>query len=134
MTQLTAEQFYSIAFIENHLDENASWDGTMFETYGVEVDFVKSQDPNKIWTLIDVDYGMSVVAGWHFVNRIGYFISEEPWTDANAHFYMPNEFDCELCNNTMIEEDSRCVDCGNEDLEICIDCCTDKEHIDERNL
>ena len=131
MTELTEDQFYAIDFIQNHLDDNASWDGTMFETYGAEVEFIKSQEPNKIWTLIDVDYGMSVVAGWHFVNRIGYFISDKPWTDENTYFYMPNEFECIKCNIEMVEEDNRCIDCDDE---VCYDCCTEKEHQDERSL
>lgn len=130
MTELTEDQFYEIDFIQNHLDDNASWDGTMFETYGAEAEFVKSQEPNKIWTLIDVDYGMSVVAGWHFVNRIGYFISDKPWTDENTHFYMPSEFECIKCNVEMVEEDNRCIDCDDE---VCYDCCTEKEHEDYRN-
>lgn len=52
-----------------------------FETYGEEYEFVKAQDPNKIWTEVDGDSGTYIIAGWHFVNRIHYYITEEPWTD-----------------------------------------------------
>jgi len=45
--------------ILNHLDENASFQsddgGIMFETYGDEVAFVKSQPPANIWTYGDGD-------------------------------------------------------------------------------
>ena len=70
--------------IYNHLDDNASFQdetgkGIMFETYGDEVAFVKSQDPAKIWTYGDGDDGGGYIwAGWSFINRIGYFITEVP--------------------------------------------------------
>jgi hypothetical protein len=76
------EQFKPIT---NHLDSNASWqnddgNGIMFETYGEELEYVKKQNPNCIWTLMDSDDGEEplVVEGFHFVNRIGYFITENP--------------------------------------------------------
>jgi hypothetical protein len=73
--------------IENHLDRNASWsvwegNGLLFETYGQEVLFVKQQDDHYIWTLVEGDDGdsMFIVSGWHYVNRLGYFITTHPWT------------------------------------------------------
>ena len=89
--QLTEAEFDAIEFIENHLDDNASWGGTMFETYGDEYEFVKSQDPQKIWTYIDTDNGIAVVAGWKYINRIGYFISKHPWTDEFAEYVIKDE-------------------------------------------
>lgn len=77
--------------IQNHLEADAPNDGAMFETFGPEVDFVKSklpdskgnggQDADKIWTLLDYDGKLYICAGWHFVNRIGYFITQKPWSD-----------------------------------------------------
>jgi hypothetical protein len=65
--------------ILNHIDSNASFDGMMFETYGDEVEFVKSQSPDKIWMYGDGDDGGSYIwNGWHIVNRIGYFVTEVP--------------------------------------------------------
>jgi hypothetical protein len=67
--------------LPNHLNPNASWvigdgPGFLFETYGEELAFVRSQDPRTVWTLIDGDDGnLWVVSGLHFVNRIGYLIS-----------------------------------------------------------
>jgi len=67
----------------NHIDKNAAGDSCMFETYGKEVAFVKKQDHHKIWTLISIsNYRNSYITpGWHHANRIGYFITEIPWTD-----------------------------------------------------
>lgn len=52
----------------------------MFETFGPELDFVKTQPENTIWTLLDDDDGNPVIIqGFHFVNRIGYYITKIPW-------------------------------------------------------
>ena len=68
----------------NHLDDNASWQtedgrGFMFETYGAELDFVSSCDPNHIWTYADGDDGTYLSNGFGFVNRIGYFVTQKPY-------------------------------------------------------
>jgi hypothetical protein len=58
-----------------------------FETYDEDLDFVRSQNPNHIWTLLDDDNGVpTIVAGFHFVNRIHYIITIKPWDDANLSF------------------------------------------------
>ena len=68
----------------NYIDENASFqnedgEGIMFETYGAEVAYVKSNSPEHIWTYIDGDDGGGyIISGWHFVNRIGYFVTSVP--------------------------------------------------------
>jgi len=64
--------------VKNHLDDNASGDGFMFETYGPEVEFVKDTPEERIWTLVDGGHHGIIVAGWHYVNRLGYFITEQP--------------------------------------------------------
>lgn len=66
----------------NHLNPNASFDwgagyGTLFETYGEELAFVQSQPADTVWTLLSGD-GDVIVSGFHFVNRLGYFISKTP--------------------------------------------------------
>ncbi len=78
------EWFNTYKPIPNHLDKNASFQtdegiGYMFETYGEEVEFVKTQDPACIWMYGDGDDGGSYIwNGWHIVNRIGYFVTEVP--------------------------------------------------------
>jgi len=62
--------------IKNHLDDNASWDGCMFETYGKELEFVKAYDGKHVWTLLEGDEGTYISSGFHFVNRMGYLITE----------------------------------------------------------
>ena len=62
---------------------------TLFETYGSDYDFVTNYDHTKIWTWVDGDDGTYILAGWHLVNRIAYYITEEPWSD--AHMVVPFE-------------------------------------------
>lgn len=62
----------------------------MFETYGPELDFVQSQEANKIWTIVDGDNDNTFyMAGYHLVNRIGYFVTEVPWQTGDE------EIECE---------------------------------------
>jgi hypothetical protein len=68
--------------ITNHLDSDASFEGMMFETYGDELEFVKAQTNNRIWTFQDGDYGDLIITnGYHLFNRIGYFVTRVPWED-----------------------------------------------------
>lgn len=68
--------------IVNHIDPNASFDfgygGCMFETYGEEFEYVRLQNSDCIWTLIEEDGVLFVGSGLRFVNRLGYFVSQTP--------------------------------------------------------
>lgn len=98
--------------IANHLDSNASFQdesgqGIMFETYGDEVDFVKSMNPNKIWMYGSGDGGGTYIwSGWGFVNRLGYFITEVPFPENTMIQVLVAEPDltCESCDE-IIDED-----------------------------
>jgi len=90
--KLTEEQFDGyFTLVDNHIDTNASFDGKMFETYGSELELVREMaKQNRVITIIESDEGSDVdeegftspnmyyVSGMHFVNRIGYLITEEP--------------------------------------------------------
>lgn len=73
--------------IINHFDNNASYNGCMFETYGDEEAYVKrinAENPLRVWTVLDCDGETIVGQGYHHVNRLGYLITEkgaEPDTD-----------------------------------------------------
>ena len=81
--KLTEEQFEEqFTLVENHLDDNASWSGAMFETYGEELEYVqmKARKGNNVWTLIEGDDDtMYISNGMRLVNRMGYFITREEW-------------------------------------------------------
>jgi hypothetical protein len=117
--------------IKNHIDTNASFDGEMFETYGDEVDFVKQQDPAYIWMYGDGDDGGSYIwNGWHFVNRIGYFITEVPCpADTTIQIRVSfNWFYCENCGAEFEDPNNIVRDAFDEaDLQKCPECATLKE-------
>jgi hypothetical protein len=56
-------------------------DSITFETYGEEQELVRTTDPKFIWTEVDGDSGTYIVAGYHYVNRIQYYITTNPWED-----------------------------------------------------
>ena len=67
--------------IENHIAPNAPYDGCMFETYGEEWAYVQASKPEYVWTLVENDGVLAITSGFHFVNRLGYFISKTPRPD-----------------------------------------------------
>lgn len=73
--------------IDNHIDDNASFDGKLFETYDEELDyaFKKSKEGNHVWTVIEEEYGWVVEAGFRYVNRIGFVITKKPWVTGNEY-------------------------------------------------
>ena len=139
LVELTEDEWFKqFKPIPNHLDENASFNdgehGYMFETYGDEVEFVKSQSPDKIWMYGDGDDGASYVwSGWGFVNRLGYFITEVPCppnTDIQIRVSY-NWFYCENCSAEFEDPDNTIRDAFDEhDLEKCPKCAT----LDEMTL
>ena len=99
------EQF---KFMVNNYDENASFDGLMFETYGDEVEYVKSKPHSRIWMYGQGDDGgLYIWSGWGFVNRIGYFISEQPVPDNTTIQIMVSEPDltCEDCDEFINDDE-----------------------------
>jgi hypothetical protein len=85
--------------ITNTLDPNAAMCGIMFETFGAEVNFVVATHaklPARVWTVIESDeeeLGADedepaanrwfVIEGFHYVNRLGYLITEVDFVSAN---------------------------------------------------
>jgi len=73
---------------KNPFNPNASWEGTLFETYGEEVkhvlDYLDHLGNHHVWTYLETETGTAISAGWSFVNRIGYFITEVPWENLDV--------------------------------------------------
>jgi hypothetical protein len=77
--------------LKNHIEESNTYEGYAFETYGEELDFIREQEPEKIWTLIENGTDMSCVAyGMRWVDREFYFTSSIPVQeeDKNQLFYV----------------------------------------------
>ena len=117
--------------IKNHIDTNSSFDGEMFETYGDELEFVKAQDEDRIWMYGDGDDGGCYIwNGWHYVNRIGYFITSVPCPpDTTIQVLVShNWYYCENCSNELEDPDNLIRDAFQEqDLEKCPNCATLEE-------
>jgi hypothetical protein len=116
--------------IKNHIEPNSSFDGCMFETYGEEVEFVKSQDPAKIWMYGDGDNGDGYIwSGWGFVNRIGYFITEVPCPEGldiqvklDDYYYF-----CETCHSEWDGDAGHLVNDTLGEISKCPACATPEE-------
>lgn len=92
--KLTEEQFdKQYKLVKNHLEDNASFDGNLFETYSPEIDFVlEMAKQNRVITILECDSDtidedgdtmpcMYYSSGYHLVNRIGYLITTEEITE-----------------------------------------------------
>jgi hypothetical protein len=69
--------------IKNHIDENTSFDGCAFETYDEELEFVQSQNPHNIWTMVNAGDESYIVPGFRWIDRDLYFVTEKPFTEEN---------------------------------------------------
>jgi hypothetical protein len=80
---LTEDEFYAqFNPAKNHIDDNAAFDGCMYETYGRDINYINAiaKDPktkDRLWTIIEAEGKMFYVSGFHYVNRFGYIITEE---------------------------------------------------------
>ncbi|WP_026820029.1 hypothetical protein [Arthrobacter castelli] len=43
----------------------------------------RSLDPDskQVWTMVEADDNLYIISGWHYVNNIGYMVTEEPWDE-----------------------------------------------------
>lgn len=87
--------------IVNPIQQAKYPDHTMltFETYDDEYELVKqahANDPKTVWTEVDGDEGTYIIAGLHWVNRIHYYITENPWDDEYTEVpsWMERQCDC----------------------------------------
>jgi hypothetical protein len=77
--------------IQNPNDPDAQIDGYMFDYIDEELAFVKAVDSKFVWTVVEcdseesdvddveVDFSHCLLAGRHYVNRMGYIIATRPW-------------------------------------------------------
>ena len=107
---MTDDEFYDkYKPVKNHLDDNASFDGFMWETYDEEKEycFELAKKENRVWTIIecdDEDYDgdgesddildpdnqeegyeppscLVITNGFHYVNRIGFMVTEVAYNE-----------------------------------------------------
>jgi hypothetical protein len=99
--------------INNHFSKDP--DEIMFETYGEEVEFVQNYDNKYVWTRLQGDMSDLVCAGYHYVNRMGYYITEVPWDNDMDYALLSVEVECECYNEDGYEDGEMgkadCPDC-----------------------
>ena len=55
--------------------------------YEIDDERVKNAHWETVWTLMSGDNGnLYIVPGWHFVNRMNYFITKNKWTDKTRDY------------------------------------------------
>jgi hypothetical protein len=89
-------------------------DGYAYETYGHELEYVCLQPNSTVWTEMDGDEGVYIVAGYCLTNRIQYYITDVPWDDSEEVFVTICKFvDCE-CMDDEGEGKPDCPECGGD--------------------
>jgi hypothetical protein len=137
LIELTEEEWFdTFKPIQNHIDSNASFQtedgiGYMFETYDDELAFVKSQDPNRIWTYCDGDdSGTYIFQGMRIINRIGYFVTTVPFDgskDYQIQISSEDLYECDNCGEVWEDEVAILHYDKFEDLQKCAGCATLEE-------
>ncbi len=104
----------------NHIDENAGYGGCLFETFGEEREYIwklftNPESKHYVWTLIEGEYeSLYIVPGFSIIDRLGFMITEKPWTNENI---VVN--DNEMC--TIEEAVDYCINFAKEHLKITLD-------------
>ena len=66
---------------------------------------IHATEPNRVWTLIEGDSGnLWITNGYHFVNRLNYFITEVPFEGSDVeipYFMFDDEPDEEEIENEL---------------------------------
>lgn len=98
--QISDDFLYEVfEFETNHIDNNASLEGNMFETYGSELAYVQkvyAETPNRVWTYTDNGDSVTFVNGMHLVNRLGYLVAKSDTPVPSALVFVSEDFGSEL--------------------------------------
>ena len=115
--------------IKNNLRK---YDDIAFETYGEEVEFVQKANNNHIWTEVDGDSGTYIIAGYHYVNRIQYYITDKPWEDENTEVPTWVYRNCDCTEEEQYEDEGYnpdCPECEEGTIDIACDTVVDLKSI-----
>ena len=57
-------------------------EGCLFDLQADDLKFISQQSAATVWTLVEGDFGLSLIQpGFHFVNRLGYLVTQVPYDD-----------------------------------------------------
>ena len=91
----------------------------MFETFGAELEYVQSRGNNYVWTWVTGDMSDLLVAGYAYVNRLGYYVSEVPWEDEDTTVLISVERECDCYSEDDDVMASRNEEYGDPDCDKC---------------
>ena len=85
MSQITWDEWQdTFKPIKNPNSRDPGFWGHMFETFGEDLDYIKSANlpSGHYWTMVDGEgIHLDLVSGAQWVDRLGYFITEVPWDE-----------------------------------------------------
>lgn len=76
----TTDWFNQFEPIQNPYDDQG-WNHALYDTNGPSYAAIEAQlktGEAHVWTLLDCDGKLVISNGWHYVNRMGYFITKQP--------------------------------------------------------
>ncbi len=62
-------------------DDDQGLEAIMFDYIDDEYQTVRGHDPKKIWTVRESEFGLIVTAGFGWIDRFGYILSEEQFSE-----------------------------------------------------
>ena len=65
-------------------EDNEGLSAVMFDYVDDEYQTVRGHDPKKIWTVRESPYGLILTAGFGWVDRFGYILSEQAFTEEDV--------------------------------------------------
>jgi len=73
----------------NHLTKHTAIEGHVFIPSGADLDYVRSQSSDKVWSFIVCDEGRRpawlISEGYHFVNLMGYLVTQNSFDTARTY-------------------------------------------------
>ena len=77
--------------IENHFADDEAI--MHFETYGEELEFVKEQNENNIWTIVEEedDDNLYLISGFSSETTIGYIVTKVPFKEKTKVLYLDRD-------------------------------------------
>ena len=85
------KKYTSDESVESETFSNKDGYEGILETYGNDLKIVNkitAETPKRIWTMVEDEDGMKLVAGKHLVNRIYYVISNEEWKNEDEEYFV----------------------------------------------
>lgn len=68
------------------------WGGHGLETFGPDLELVRSLDQNHVWTVVEsgCDDDLWITSGFHYVNRICYLVTKKAHDGLMVDFRVPH--------------------------------------------